>query len=544
MRHPQAPRKSLSCPAPASASALALWICFGTVSTSAVGSMEEEDLAQIYGDKSFVSIATGSVQPVTRAPAIATVITAADIEAIGARTVDDALVLVPGLHVSRSTQFYNSIYSFRGIDSQFNQQVLVLVNDVPLTNPHLGDRGTAWGTVPIELVSRIEVVRGPGSALYGADALTGVINIITKSPEELKGGRVYGSYGTYQTADAMATYGSTDGAVQYAAFLHAGTTDGPDQTIKADRQTGLDSLFGTSASKAPGPLNLGMNGVDAGFEMRLDDFILRGSYKKRTDVGTAAGIASALDPKGNGWGDRYGLDFGWRNNRLVDNWDLSLRATYMDWNEHADLTLFPPGVAFPPLSAFSQGILGNVATWQRQSNLGASAIYTGLADHRLRFGTGYQKSDLYRVEESKNFTNFTVPGVGPVPVPLGGMVEMSGNQAFIEPHSRIDRYVYGQDEWTLAPDWTLTAGGALRPLLGLRQHHQPARGPGVGGGVQRHRQTDLRHGFPASVLRRVVQHQQSGGCGQSEPQAGNHQEHRSRSQLASGPQPQPGCQRL
>src|SRR5574337_1806620 len=197
--------------------------------------VEDEDLAQIYGGKGFVSIATGSVQPVARAPAIATVITAADIEAVGARTVDEALVMVPGLHVSRSSYFYNSIYAFRGIQTQYNPQVLVLVNDVPQTSIFGGDRGTAWGSVPVELISRIEVMRGPGSALYGADALTGVINIVTKSPDELKGSRVYGSYGTYQSGDLMASHAASDGPLQLAAYVRAGTTDGPDNTIRADR---------------------------------------------------------------------------------------------------------------------------------------------------------------------------------------------------------------------------------------------------------------------------------------------------------------------
>src|SRR5574337_1445525 len=100
------------------ARALAAWWGIGFVAaTPAHAAMEEDDFAQIYAGKGFVSIATGSVQPVARAPAIATVITAADIEAVGARTVDEALVRVPGLHVSRSSYFYNSIYAFRGIQT-------------------------------------------------------------------------------------------------------------------------------------------------------------------------------------------------------------------------------------------------------------------------------------------------------------------------------------------------------------------------------------------------------------------------------------------
>lgn len=443
--------------------ALAMWGCLGLAfaATAAAPPPEEEDLAQIYGGKGFVSIATGSVQPVARAPAIATVITAADIEAIGARTVDEALVMVPGLHVSRSSFFYNPIYSFRGVDTQYNPQVLVLLNDVPLTSVFLGDRGTAWGSVPVELISRIEVMRGPGSALYGADALTGVINIITKTPAEQEGTRVYGSYGTYQSSELTATQARGEGPLQYSGFLHVAQTDGPDQTVRADRQTELDAMLGTSASRAPGPLNLGVKGVDAGFDVRYEDFILRAGYKNRSDVGTAVGVASALDPKGTGWGDSYALDFGWRNTNLVKNWDLSVRATYEDSNDHSDPTLFPPGVAFPPITpvgSFPDGMRSKISKWERQATFSGAGIYSGLENHKLRFGSGYQKDDLYRIEEIKNFGYVVIPGIGSIPVPLGGMVNVSDTDPFIRPHSRIVKFIYGQDEWALAPDWVLTAG--------------------------------------------------------------------------------------
>lgn len=417
--------------------------------------LEEEDLAKVYGDKGFVSIATGSVQPVHRAPAVATVITAEDIEALGARSLEDVLALVPGLHVSRSFSFNSPIYSFRGIHSQFNPQVLVLVDDLPLTNVFGGDRGAIWGTVPVELISRIEVIRGPGSALYGADAVTGVINIVTKSPEELKGTRLTAAYGSFDTMDLTATRGGESGALQYSTYLHVGRTDGADSTIRADQQTALDAVFGTSASLAPGPINLGQRAVDAGFDLRWKDFTLRAGYKKRSDVGSGVGLANALDPKGEGWGERYALDLGWRNATLFSNWDLSARLNYEDQYEKANLVLFPRG-AFG--NAFPEGMIGQPYKWERHAGLSGSATYTGFTDHRLRFGLGYRKEDLYRVEESKNYAFVSVPGLGTVPVPLGSLVDVSNTSPFSEPHSRTVRYAYAQDEWSLARDWALTAG--------------------------------------------------------------------------------------
>jgi outer membrane receptor for ferrienterochelin and colicins len=446
-------------PPPANHAKLLCILCAGIfglpLPALAASGIDEEDLAQVYGDKGFVSIATGSVQPVHRAPAIASVITAGDIEALGARSLEDVLALVPGLHVSRSFYFNDPIYTFRGIHSQFNPQVLVLLNDLPLTSVFLGNRGAAWRSVPVETISRVEVIRGPGSALYGADALSGVINIITKSPEELKGTRVSAAYGSFETAALTATHGGERGALQYSTFLHVGRTEGLDRTIRADQQTALDSLFGTTASLAPGPGNLGMRAFEAGVDLHWQDFTLHAGYTKRSDIGTAYGVANALDPEGVGKTERYAVDLGWRNSTSFSNWDLAARVNYEDLNEKASLVLFPPG-AFG--NAFPQGMVGEPFKWERHVGFSAAATYTGFADHRLRLGAGYRKEDLYRIEESKNYTFVVVPGLGTVPVPLGSLVDVSDTSPFIQPQGRIVRYAYAQDEWSLARDWVVTAG--------------------------------------------------------------------------------------
>ena len=94
---------------------------------------DELDVLQLYGDEDFISIATGVVQPIAKAPAVASVITASEIKSMGATDIDQILETVPGLHVSRSP-IYNPLFVFRGIHSDFNPQVLILVNGVPLSN--------------------------------------------------------------------------------------------------------------------------------------------------------------------------------------------------------------------------------------------------------------------------------------------------------------------------------------------------------------------------------------------------------------------------
>jgi outer membrane receptor for ferrienterochelin and colicins len=82
--------------------ALSAFLALAWIGSAAAAQTTEEDLALTYGDKTMISIATGSTQPVSRAPAAATVITARDITAMGATDLDQALESVPGLHVSMS----------------------------------------------------------------------------------------------------------------------------------------------------------------------------------------------------------------------------------------------------------------------------------------------------------------------------------------------------------------------------------------------------------------------------------------------------------
>src|SRR5690349_9548311 len=183
---------------------------------------DEEDLALVYGDKSTVSIATGSQQTLRRAPAVASVITAEDIAAMGAIDLDEVLETVPGMHVDRNPIAYAPLYTIRGVYSPNNPQVLMLLNGVPTTTLVTGGKGNVWGGFPLENVARIEVIRGPGSALYGADAYAGVINIITKTAAQQPGTQLGIRAGSFGTWDGWLLHGGKFGPVEVAGYLRVG----------------------------------------------------------------------------------------------------------------------------------------------------------------------------------------------------------------------------------------------------------------------------------------------------------------------------------
>jgi iron complex outermembrane receptor protein len=414
-------------------------------------STEEEDLALAYGDKSMISIATGSTQPITRAPAVATVITARDIAAMGATDLDQALESVPGLHVSMSNVAMQPIYEFRGIATKNNPEVLMLVNGIPITSVLWGNRGEVWGGMPLENVARIEVIRGPGSALYGADAFSGVINIITKTAADIKDTEYGLRAGSFNSRDAWVLHGGKLGALDAAFYLGAGKTDGQKGIIQQDAQSAFDGIFATNASLAPGPVNDERKGIDASADLSSEAWRFRSAYQKR-EVGTGAGVAGSLDPNGRGRASRLNLDMSYEKANWAQNWDVSGVAGYYDIKEHGDpaYTLFPPG-AFN--GAFPNGMIGNPGHSERHTNASVSAFYTGFEQHRIRIGTGYRIEDMYDIHETKNYD----AAFAPLP---GGLTDVSGNPAlvYMAPHKRNVSYAFAQDEWSFAKDWALTAG--------------------------------------------------------------------------------------
>jgi len=411
---------------------------------------DEQELALVYGDKTTVSIATGTKQLLRKAPSTATVITAEDIANMGALTVDEALESVPGLHVSRSTAYLSANYHIRGIVSDYNPEVLMLVNGVPMTSNFVGNRNDMSVALPVENISRIEVIRGPGSAMYGADAFAGTINIITKTGGEINGTSFGVRAGSFRSWDTWFQHGSKQGELEVSGYLKIGETNGHRRTVRADAQTTWDALFGTSASLAPGSTNTGHNDIDGQFDIGYDKFRLRAGYTLRDKIGSGTGIASALDPTGQMRSERITGDVGWSDPNLTRNLSLNLQASFMHLANEvtSPLVLYPAG-AFG--GAFPNGVLGAPNKWERQMRLSAGIVYSGIADHRLRVGIGHDDLNLYKTSEYKNFTLMG----GLAPLPMGPATD---DNLYLTPHQRRLNYLYAQDEWSFARNWTLTAG--------------------------------------------------------------------------------------
>ncbi len=149
------------------------------------------------------------------------VVTREQVEESGASDASEVLETVPGVVVYRS--FRGAGVQMQGLDSQY---VLVLVNGQRMTGSK--DGVLDLSRIPAERIERIEIVKGAASALYGSDAIAGVINIITREPDQPWSSQTVGSYGSRNTLDLSETVGLKRD--RWSAGLNLGThsTDGYD----------------------------------------------------------------------------------------------------------------------------------------------------------------------------------------------------------------------------------------------------------------------------------------------------------------------------
>src|ERR1700733_1956098 len=139
-------------------------------------------------------------------PAAIYVITAEDIRRSGMTSIPELLRMVPGLDVAQIDANHWAI-SARGFNDQFANKLLVLIDGRTIYTP--ATAGVFWNVqdVPLADIERIEVIRGPGATLWGANAMNGVIHIITKNAQDTQGGLATVTYGTEDQPNITVRYG-------------------------------------------------------------------------------------------------------------------------------------------------------------------------------------------------------------------------------------------------------------------------------------------------------------------------------------------------
>ena len=406
----------------------------------AQGDDEIEELISIYDDEELIRIATGTEKKSRFAPSVASVITQQDIRNAGALTLDQALEMVPGLHVSNSFNRQDAIYSIRGIHTGQNPQVLVLIDGVHMSQLFTGARPFNY-TLPVSNIERIEVIRGPGSAVYGADAFAGVISVITKTHTGIDGLDVGARIGSFRNREAWLRIGHEFENLKVNLAIDYASNDG-------DRSRLIYSDAAPWVSLTPGPLENRHQMWNSKLNFSTPAWELDSFSWNLIDAGVGSGAAQALDPKGFDENDYYGSNFLVKPFELDNAWIINGNLGFSVLDLDAHFILFPAAdIAVP---GWEDGVIGN-PSYLEKTTFGEVVSQNATGSMNTRVALGF-RNQAFEAGETKNFLSEPFS-------PLSTLMDVSGtSEVYIRDNKREHYYLSLQNEWAFANDWELTAG--------------------------------------------------------------------------------------
>ncbi|WP_333875633.1 TonB-dependent receptor plug domain-containing protein [Methylobacter sp.] len=446
-------------------------MCYPSLSVAAVENEMDDFFAMSPAQlaATSVTIATGTPKTVSQSAAVTSVITAEQIKSMGATELHEVLETVPGMHGSLQRSTYDYNYSVRGIQNATNSQLLILLNGTRITTPF---RGTLMSgmELPVEAIQRVEVIRGPGSALYGADAFAGVINIITKKAADINGSKVGVRAGEWDTQSAWGQHGAKWAGWDVGTSLqyqHTGGDDG--RVLNADAQTIKDNAFGTHASHAPGAMPTGYETLNGHLALQRKHWDIGFWGFNEINGGTRAGVNTTLDPNGTTNGEQYLGDVRFSTEDWFKDWELMAHLSYLQADFNAKFQVFPDNASLPvtvignidntldplvPRVLFPNGVNNSLGRVEKIPSIELSSLYQGWNNHRLLLSSGFRYEEI-TTSESRNFGY----GMPLAPVVNGALIDLTGTQYVYLPdtHRSIGSAVV-QDEWQFADNWQLTAG--------------------------------------------------------------------------------------
>lgn len=383
-------------------------------------------------------------RPIGQTPAAISVITQEDIRRSSARTVPDLLRMVPGMEVAE-IQSSSTAVSARGFYSPFPTTLLVMVDGASIYRTSISGMFWDQALVPLQDIERIEVIRGPSGTIWGSNALSGVVNIITKQSIDTQGLRANASVGTFDTRVE----------VGYGRLL----ADNLAVRTYADyRQTdGLDIQTGQTPNSA---WRGGLAGVRLDYAPSARDSVValaeysRGAFQERQFVPSFAGLEPtlAIESSDNDFSSTHAL-LRW-NRRASDGLDHSLQAYYnqltrSEFGATVDRTLFDISGDLHwrvnPRHEISLGISGRVEV-NRLTN--SPAIVLPSESQTDHLATAYFQDDINIVPDRLELS-------------LGSKLEVNNYTGVeIQPSARL---LYRPD--TNLSLWAAVTRGVKTPIL-------------------------------------------------------------------------------
>ena len=427
-------------------------------------------------DEQMITIASKREEKASNAPSIVTVITADEIENLGIRTLTEALRFVPGFDILKSAAGGANNISVRGISTAdfSNEKIRILLDGHYITWHFSGNTSMFFDDLPLKNVKRIEIIRGPGSALYGANAFLAVINIITKESSDINGVEMSTGFGSYDTQEYNIMVGKEFRDIQIAGFLSFYNTNGLSDTIKEDLLSSIQ-IF-NRFSTTPGDTDDGRKKFDMYLKASYKDLELNAKYmNKDTEpfVNT-----SGLPILTNGTEQEMNYVMADLKYKLEVGDKLTIKPrVYYDQNDwDVDVQFSPEGFILPifidgkeVFAEFPDGQLGHEEFTNRNLGGEIQIDYNLFNSNAFTFGFKYDWIKQTNISVKSNFD------------PISGLAFRSildfTDLGIIPKITRQIWAVYFQDKWDITEKLGLTIGarhdnysdfgGTTNPRIGL-----------------------------------------------------------------------------
>jgi len=416
---------------------------------------ELEKELQYLKAETYVVTASRIPENIQKTASSVTVITDKEIRQMGARNLADVLQTVPGMNCFYHYAGSHVIFA-RGLPDTGSARLLIMVNGHALNESYMGGATWTHDTLMLDNVKRIEVMRSPGSAVYGSNAFAGVINLITKEGNDVDGFEVISRGGSFDTQQYNLLYGKTFHELDILFNYNYFNTHGFNGHVNEDLQMTLDRLFLTHASLAPGRMKGDDEKYDASLNLKYKGFKFDWKYVDRK-IDLPVGLYPILNNKSIASHTDYYLNLSYERT-LFEGFDL-LAKVYRNHNSYEpDYQFYPPGSAIltpwliPVIMPEGTIVKGTVKN--NRTGFEIQPTYKISESNTMIAGITYEEMKQYDVRARSNtiptsspYLNIPLPRVMNVPIKyVNRNVKRNFKAFFIE------------DIWDITEDLRLTAG--------------------------------------------------------------------------------------
>jgi outer membrane cobalamin receptor len=369
-------------------------------SRGSVRDIEEVSLDDVLNRR--VSIAAGRLQRPEEAPSIVSVITDIEIRRRGARILADILQAETGFEVLTDSQGRDRV-TIRGIANS-ETSFLVLYNGNRLNEHLTGGTAQVNLSIPLYNIQRIEIIRGPGSALYGANAFLGVVNLVPYSPRDFEGVEVSADAGSFATQRYSAIYGRVFENSGFVASSEFVDTNGPRLLVPEDALTLRDPLV----SRAPGYAPRDRRSFEATINGNVDALAVDVRYRDERGGGYV-GLFGVVGPANTLHSGQF-VAAATRPVVMPAGWILTPRASYTQNKVDLFVDALPPGVSVPSIPGelfFKDGLL--IDTGSNSRRYEAAALMNSPAGKRVQHtvGISYEHEGTFGISTAVNYDLLT-----------------------------------------------------------------------------------------------------------------------------------------